>query len=376
MDAAGNHKRLQALARAAVGVLLLGAAAAVMLPFRGEMARALPAVVFVVPIAVAGLVAGRAVAIATAAAAAGTFNALFIPPYATFGIHGPEDIVAFVVFGFVAIVVGTLVSREGERRQVAEQRASDLETLNAELQAVEQERQRLAEEANKAAILERLDEQRSALLRSVSHDLRTPLGGISAIVSDLLSGTAYDEATRAELLGLVASETERLDRLVANLLSMSRVEAGALKPDCKPFAIDEVVTATVRRLGRLFAGRRVQLELPSQLPLVRGDYVQLEQVITNLLENAARHAPPSSTVRVGGRDVGSHVEVWIDDEGSGVRPFERERIFQPFRVGDGSSSTGMGLAICKAIVDAHGGTISVDNAPYGGARFSFRVPKA
>lgn len=125
-------------------------------------------------------------------------------------------------------------------------------------------------------------------------------------------------------------------------------------------------------------GRRglPQLELPAQLPLVRGDYVQLEQVLTNLLENAARHAPQGTIVRVGAREAVDHVEVWVDDEGTGVAPFERDRIFEPFRSGEGSPSSGIGLAICKAIVEAHDGTIRVDGSPASGARFTFTVAKA
>ena len=374
--AAPRLRPIGALSGSVVGVAAIAASTAAMLPLRDDLARALPALVFVVPIVAAGVLGGRRAALATAAAAAAAFNLVFIPPYGTLDIHAPDDIVAVVVFAFVALVVGTLVAWEGERRHQAEQRTHDLEAVNAELHAVEQERQRLAEEATRAAVLERVDEQRAALLRSVSHDLRTPLAGISAVVSDLLSDAHYDDATRAELLGLVADETERLDRLVANLLSMSRIEAGALAPDRKPFALDEVATAAARRLHRLFAGRRVQIEFPDQLPLVRGDYLLVEQVITNLLENAARHAPLGSTVRVGGRDAGSSVELWVDDEGTGVAPFERRRIFEPFRVGEGSTSSGVGLAICKAVVEAQHGTIAVDGSPAGGARFAIRLPKA
>jgi two-component system sensor histidine kinase KdpD len=194
------------------------------------------------------------------------------------------------------------------------------------------------------------------------------------VVSDLLTDAPYDEATREELLSLVSDEAERLDRLVANLLSLSRIEAGALHPDQRPLALDELVADTVQRLDRLLKHRRVQLELPL-LPLIHGDYTQLGQVLSNLLENAARHAPQNSTIRLGGRDRPDYVELWIDDEGIGIAPFERHRIFQPFRRGEGSSSSGIGLAICKAIVEAHGGCITVEGAPSGGARFRFTIPK-
>ena len=329
----------------------------------------------VIPIVLAGLVGGRAAAVIAAAAAALAFNVAFIPPFWKMEIHAPDDIVALAVFGFVAVVVGTLVAREGERRQSAEERAAELEALNDELQAVQRERQRLAEEAMRAAVLERVDEQRAALLRSVSHDLRTPLAAIRAVASDLLSGTPYDDETRAELLTLVGDEAERLDRLVANLLSLSRIEAGALHPERQAVAVDELVADTVKRLDRLLAQRRVQIQVPP-LPVIKGDYTQLAQVLSNLLENAARHAPENSVIRVGGRETAEVVEVWVDDEGIGVLPFDRQRIFEPFRRGQGSSSSGIGLAICKAIVEAHGGDISVDGFPGGGARFRFSLPKA
>jgi K+-sensing histidine kinase KdpD len=357
-----------------VGLALVGGLSAVMIPVRSDITRAAPALALVVPIVVAALVGGRVAALAVVPVAVLAFNVVFIPPHWTLDVDALDDGVALAVFGLVAVVVGTLVAREGERRQSAEERAAELQTLNSELQSVQRERERLAEEATRAIVLERIDEQRSALLRSVSHDLRTPLATIRAVASDLLGGASYDEATRAELLALVADESERLDRLVANLLNLSRIEAGALRPDRQAVAMEELVTHTVKRLARLLGRRRVQVDL-GHLPLVDGDYTQLEQVVTNLLENAARHAPTASTIRVGGREAGGLVAVWVDDEGTGIAPFERERIFEAFRRGDGSSSSGIGLAICKAIVEAHGGTITVTGAPGGGARFLFTVPR-
>ena len=238
---------------------------------------------------------------------------------------------------------------------------------------LERERDELSEDAMRTPMLERVDEQRSALLRSVSHDLRTPLATMRAVVSDLLSGTAYDDTTREELLQLVADETERLDRLVANLLSLSRIEAASFQPDRQAVQIDELIGDTLHRLEQVVHGRRVQVDLPD-LPLVDGDYVQLRQVVSNLIENAARHTPAGSTIRCGGRLSRTGVEIWVDDEGPGIAPFERSRIFEPFRRGQVSASSGIGLAICKAVVEAHGGTIVAEEAPTGGARFRFSLP--
>jgi two-component system sensor histidine kinase KdpD len=176
------------------------------------------------------------------------------------------------------------------------------------------------------------------------------------------------------LLDLVGDEAERLDRIVANLLSLSRIEAGALKPDRQAVALEELVDACARRLQRLLGNVRLEIDVPPGLPLADADYSQLDQVLTNLLENAVRHTPPGSKVRVDVRDWRGQLEVAVSDEGPGLLPFERQRIFEPFRRGEGSTSSGVGLAICKAIVEAHGGTITVDGAASGGARFSFTVP--
>jgi len=341
---------------------------------RDEVSRPTPALLLVLPVVAAAVIGGRAAALAIAVVAAGALNLAFIPPYWTPKIAVVEDAVALVVFVVVAATVGTFVAREAERRRAAEQRAEETQALYDRYEAVVAERERLAEETTRLAVLEHVDAQRSALLRSVSHDLRTPLATIRAVTSDLRDGPAYDDATRDELLDLVGDEAERLDRLVANLLDLSRIEAGALQPNRQAVALDELVSDRVRRLSRLFRQVRIQVDLPADLPLLDADYTQLDQVITNLLENAARHSPPRSTVRIGARHCPPMVEVWVADEGAGVAPFEQDRIFQPFRRGQDSASTGVGLAICRAIVEAHGGTIVAQAAPGGGAQFRFTMP--
>lgn len=345
-----------------------------LIPVRDETSAATPALLLVAPVVAAAVFGGRRAALVTAAMAAGAYDIAFLPPYWTVKVAVEEDVVAFAVFLAVASVVGTLVAREEARRRTVDLATEEISTLHDRYTAVEAERERLATETNRLAVLEQVDAQRSALLRSVSHDLRTPLATIRAVTSDLGGSTAYDEATKKELLALVGDEAERLDRIVANLLDLSRIEAGALRPERQAVALDELVADRVRRLARLFRQVRVQAELPANLPLVDADYTQIDQVLTNLLENAARHAPPRSTVRIGARDKGGMVEVTVADEGVGVARFERERIFEPFRRGEGSASSGVGLAICRAIVEAHGGAIDVESVPGGGARFCFTLP--
>jgi two-component system, OmpR family, sensor histidine kinase KdpD len=343
-------------------------------PFRTDLASATPALLLVPAVVAAGVVGGARPALATAAGAALAYNLAFIHPYGTLKVDALDDYVALGVFLVVALAVGLLVAAQADRRRAAEQREAEVRELYERLQRLTSEREQLAEEAARAHVLERVDEQRAALLRSVSHDLRSPLATIRAVVSDLRDGVAFDDVTRAELLDSVCDEAERLDRLVANLLNLSRIEAGALGPDLQAVDVDELVHERVRRLGGLFTQVRVQVVCPADLPIVHGDYVQLDQVVTNLLENAARHAPAGSTLTVEAAGKDGVVEVSVSDEGVGVPRWDRDRVFEPFRRGEGSASSGIGLAICKAIVEAHGGRISVDDTPGGGATFRFSIP--
>ncbi len=360
---------------AALGVASVVGLSGVLVPVRDDVSRTSPALLLVLTVVAAGVVGGAAAAVVTAVAAATAFNLVFIVPYWTLKVNAGEDWVALGVFLAVALVIGVLVAAQAERRRAAEAREADLRLLYEDMQAIAAERARLLEEAARVSVLERVDEQRSALLRSVSHDLRTPLSTIRAVAGDLRDGPGYDDATRAELLATVCDEAERLDRIVANLLSMSRIEAGAFQPSRQAVDIGELIDDRARRLRGLFRRARLQVDLAPDLPLVDGDYSQLDQVVTNLLENAARYAPPGSTVRVAGRGVGDgEVELRVVDEGIGVPEWERARLFEPFRRGEGSASSGVGLAICKAVIEAHGGRISAERTPGGGATFVVRLP--
>jgi len=357
-----------------VGIGAVGVTVATLSPLRLDVSRATPALVLVLAVVAAGLIGGGRAAVGVAVVAAGAYDLAFVPPVWTFKVDAGEDWVALGVFVAVAVSVGLLVAGEADRRRAAEQREAELRDLYARLEVIVAERGRLADEAARVTVLEDVDEQRSALLRSVSHDLRTPLATIRAVAGDLRDGVVYDEATRTELLATVCDEADRLDRLVANLLSLSRIEAGALRPERQAVPFDELVADRVNRLARMFRQVRVDVNLPADQCVVDGDYSQLDQVVTNLLENAARHAPQGSTVRLDARRRAGQLEVRVSDEGSGVAEWERDRVFEPFRRGEGSTSSGVGLAICRAVVDAHGGRISVERTSGGGATFVFTLP--
>ncbi len=358
----------------ACGVVTAIVAVAVLLPLRDDLSKATPALVLILPGVIAALLGGRLAAAIVAGATAVAFGVLFLPPLGQWKILDPEDVTAVLVFVLVAFAVGELTAREAKRRRQAEARTKELEALTERLEAAQREEVRLSGEVDRLALIAEIDEQRSALLRSVSHDLRTPLATIRAVSSDLQADTPYDDATRAELLGLVSDEAERLDRLVANLLSLSRIEAGSFAPDRQAVDLPELLAATTARLRRVTKDHRLELDIPSDLALIDADYTQLDLVVTNLIENATRHSPPRSTIRIGARPKGAQVEVWVENHGDGVIATERKRIFEAFHRSHGSRSSGIGLAICKAVVEAHGGTIGVSDAQGGGARFAFTMP--
>ncbi|MEP7112158.1 MAG: ATP-binding protein [Ilumatobacteraceae bacterium] len=317
----------------------------------------------VLPVVYAGVLAGRNAALATAVVSVLTFHLV-----TRFGSNKvEEDIIALVTFLGSALVVGAAVGGGTDRISLIREREEEQRKLR-ELSA------QLADRASRMEVLEQVDQQRVALLRSVSHDLRTPLATIRAVATDLRDSDLHDEDTRQELLKSVSDEAERLDRLVGNLLSMSRVEAGSMRVEQQVVDLAELLQLTVLRLGPLFPQAVVEVEIGPGLPLVDGDPVLLGEVISNLLENAARYAPPNSTVTANLAAAERTVTLQVSDQGSGVEAAHTDHIFQPFWRGPESNSSGLGLAIVHAIVDAHHGSIGLVETPGGGATFEVRLP--
>jgi two-component system sensor histidine kinase KdpD len=245
--------------------------------------------------------------------------------------------------------------------------------------AVAFERVSLAKAAEAAELHARTEEMRSSMLSAVSHDLRTPLAAIGGAASALRDGApGLDAARREELVETIASESARLERLVANLLDMIRLEAGAFEFRRDWVPLDEMVGSALNRLDAVLEGRAVATDLPRDLPLLYVDPVLFEQVLVNLLENGARHTPPGTPIAVSARADDSRVTIEIADRGPGVPERLLERIFEKFQRGPGASAggVGLGLAICRGIVDAHGGKIHAGNRDGGGAVFTVSLPRA
>ena len=354
----------------------LAVATAALLPFRSDITVATAALVLVVPVALGVAVGGFPAVPLGVVAGFLTFDFVFIPPYYTFYVTAWEDWVSLVVYAMVGCTVGVVVAQLGRAQREAE-------TRRAEAQLLWAERARLVEESSRVQLLEEVDRLRAALMGSVSHDLRTPLASIKASISDLADpDLRLSDEDRVTLLRTTEEETDRLTRLVTNLLDMSRIQAGALVPYRSATPLDELIGVVAARLAPMFAEHQLTVEVAEGLPLADVDYLLVEQVLTNLLENAARYTPPGTVVTLRAAPVagGGEVEVAVIDHGPGVAEAERERIFDEFyrprAAGQGPVGTGFGLAIVKGIVEAHGGRIWVEATPGGGATFAFRLPVA
>jgi two-component system sensor histidine kinase KdpD len=256
--------------------------------------------------------------------------------------------------------------------------ADDLDALQAfaaQLRAA-LEQGRLRREAAATSQLSEANELRTALLRAVSHDLRTPLASIKAAVTSLLQRdvTWSGEAT-AEFLETIDEEADRLNRLVGNLLDMSRLEAGALSVRTRPVGLEEVVAAALTSLPD--RGRGVVVDVPPTLPAVVVDPALLERAVANLVANAAAHSPPGRGVRVEAREVGARVDLLVVDRGPGVAEEDRERVFAPFqRLGDtGGGGVGLGLAVARGFVEAVGGRLTLEETAGGGLTVVVTLPR-
>jgi two-component system sensor histidine kinase KdpD len=249
-----------------------------------------------------------------------------------------------------------------------------------DLAAIAIERIRLAKDVDTSRVLAETEKLRSALLTSISHDLRTPLALIIGAVSSLKSyGTLYDAKTHDEMLGTALDEAERLNRYVANLLDMTRLDAGALKPKREACDLQDLVAGALRRCSKQLAAHKLRLSIPANLPMLMLDYVLMEQVLANLLDNAAKYAPPGSLIEVGAARYRFSIVMTVRDEGPGIPEAELQRIFDKFnRVRDGDRSrqgTGLGLAICRGFVEAMGGRIYARNrGDRVGAEFVIEYP--
>ena len=244
------------------------------------------------------------------------------------------------------------------------------------------ERINLSQDVERAKLTAETERLRTALLTSISHDLRTPLASILGSATSLRRYRKnLDDAQQEDLIGTIQDESERLNRFINNLLDMTRLESGAIIPHAEAVDLTDVVGSALRRAAGVLGSHRIHIEIPPDLPMAKVDAVLFEQVLFNLLDNAAKYSPPNTEVRIRARFEAPLIYLTLADEGPGIPAEDQERVFDKFyRVHAGDQKrvgTGLGLAICRGFVEAMGGTIGVGNrTDRSGAVFSLALPAA
>lgn len=279
------------------------------------------------------------------------FDVLFVPPEGTFAVEDAQYLVTFAIMLAVGLIVSGLV--ESVRDQARAQAALELR-----------------------AETERL---RSTLLASISHDLRTPLAVMTGASSSLAeSGERLGAGERQALARSVFERSREMSEHVDKVLQMTRLESGAIVLDRDWESLGEIAASVLRQLGERLSSHPVIVQLPDDLPLVRVDAGLIAQVFSNLLENAARHTPAGTAVRLAAQALEREVEVTVEDYGGGIAEADIERVFEKFHHGamEGArGGMGLGLAICRAIVLLHGGRCWAERVPAGATAFRFTLPR-
>lgn len=332
---------------------------------RSSLRLATPILMYLVVVFLAALWWGRGPSLVAALLSFLALNYFFTLPYHTLRVASTQDVISLLVFFFVADATGRLVVRLREREAEARQQAWEASNLL-----------RLQREAAEADALRKTDELKSALLAAVSHDLRTPLASIRIAATGLLKDDLHsDEDARRELLEMIDAEAARLARLVTNLLDLSRIEAGVLKPDREWRDLQEVIARAVDDMHDRLRAHRITLEIPDDLPLVPLDFTQIEDVLVNLLDNATRHSPEGSAIRISAHHGQREIVVQVENQGPPIPVQAADQVFDRFyRAQRDRRGLGLGLTISKGLVEAHGGRIWVERPGEPGARFAFSLP--
>jgi len=339
-------RRAGAYGRAVFSIAAVTALGMVVVPY---VTIADIAMLYLVAIAVASF-AGRGPSLVAASLSVATFDFCFVPPRFTFAVAELQNLTTFIVMVAAGLAISALTTRL--RRQ-------------------ERDAMRFAEQAREAALRARTEEMRNALLSAVSHDLRTPLAVITGAATTLRDDAdRLSPGARDELLSSIVDDARRLERVLGNLLQLTRVESG-LVPSRELIPIEELVGAALTRMEDAIGDRRIQLDIPADL-VVPVDPVLFEQVLINLIDNAIKHGAPPIELRA--RSDGAAVVLDVLDHGGGVPAELGPRLFDKFVRASTAPGAGLGLAVVRAIVEAHGGKIDVASAAGGGARFRVELP--
>jgi two-component system sensor histidine kinase KdpD len=331
---------------AVVGVAVLTIGCWLLTPLTGYAGISL---IYLLGVLLAGMVLSRGPVLVVATLSALSWNFLFIPPRFTLHIDKLEDALTFVTYFIVALTVGG---------------------LTAQLKA----REHLAAQVQLAKNSERL---RKTLLDCVSHELKTPLAAIGAASQELLRMTAaQDDGIARQLAAEIHDGSHRLNRVVNNLLDMNRLESGVVQPNREWCDVRELLQSAIESERDSIDGREIRLDVPENTPLALIDHLLMEQAVAKLVANAGSHTPSRLPIEVDAECRNGRLVISVSDRGAGFPAELSERVFEKFYCGDGRKpgGLGLGLAIARGFVEAHGGTLTAENRDGGGARFLMNLP--
>src|SRR5215204_226852 len=320
---------------------------------------------------------GRNPALLASLAAMLSFNYFFLPPYGTWHIADSTNWVAWIAFILTAVTAGELSAYARRRADEATRGRLEIERLYSELQGA-------FEQASLTEALRQSEKLKSSLLDAVTHDLRTPLTSIKASVTTLLEDKKekiLDEEGHVEFLEIINEETDRLNEFIEGMVGLAKIEANALHIRKSWSETEEIINNAVERAKNQLSAHRIFIELAPGLPDVLVDASSISEVVYTLLDNAAKYSPKNSRIRIRARQTGETVEITIEDEGKGVAPKMREKVFEKFVRADEedihttASGLGLGLAIARGIIESQGGRIWIEDAQDGfKTKFVFQIP--
>ena len=340
---------------------------AVLEKLRTELSQTSIALILVLPVILVAVTQGRGPALYASMLVGLSFNFFFIGPYYSLLITRPEDVVAFIVFVTTAVLVGQLSSRLEKRVLLTEKQSKELVHVRGKFE-------RAAAQAAEADALRKSEQLKTALLDAVTHDLRTPLTSIKAAISTIRAESVTQEVQR-ELFEVIEEESDRLNHFIQGMMDLAKLQAGEITLASRNVAPEEMVEDALLRAGSLLDGHPVEVAIASGLPSPKVDPRLISQVIFTLLENAAKYSGPLAKITVSVRQKENNICFTVDDEGPGISPELRGRVFEKFFRAGFQPGLGMGLAIARGIVQAHGGKIWIEDGPDGkGTSVQFMIP--
>jgi two-component system, OmpR family, sensor histidine kinase KdpD len=380
-----TRDQLEEIAVAAAAVVAPVALTVILMQLQTTSSQREYVFIYMAVVAVIAVLRGLWPALLAAAVSFLLVDYFFVPPVRTLTIADEQDLVNLAIFFGTAGVVGFLAGRRREAQIRAQGLARELKNANAELvrlnrdqAAAAQAAVRLARTEQQVQLLQQGEQDLRDLLATISHELRTPIGTILTDSTNMLRTQEMNTSVRYRIEG-IAAEARRLNRLLADMLNLARIESGALHLTLEPVQVGDAVAAAAERLKRTAPDRNVEWNATDAGVSVLADWDSLGQIFDNLLDNANRFAPPGTpiAVRVAQESPGQ-VTIRVIDRGPGVPSAMRERLFNrfvkgPSNAGDG---TGLGLAITRGLVEAHAGNIALEDATAGGTTFRFTIPKA